>query len=524
MEKWKISPFKKTALSKKLITIYKIVFIIIFFLWSDLHSEEIPVSLEETLILSGSSRILSRIQEGKKEITKLILKEKWREYLPKAGINYFSIRNLNQNQNDSLYQDIRISLNQLVYDGGENSRAAETAKLNEILSEQDFRMNLFKNRLDVRRIYIRAIVASARFFTAEKSKERSDQLKKDILNEYKNGFRTKVEILDAESKFRASELALQKCISDYRLSVFELQNQTGLADRIIPSEKLFWDYIFLPPSEGKRRADAFSAKDRPDLKKADTALTKARLEKDNAENYWKPKFYIGGYAGKNSNDGTLPKHETYGLNFSLVLPFGSSASQSNGNFGVQKDGTGIQRIPNYGPQFVGQGENSFFNSNLGLFENFTHSRKILEGEMQIQEILLQKSILEKQLETEKERLSLKLEDVYSSVRTANSRLALQFEILRTASLKLKNGQAKRLDIMNAEAEFLKSADDLAEALGEYMKTAFEFQAVIGIDSPCLFADLQKGKSNILLKKMVDSSGRLLLEKKDILNDLRLDIK
>lgn len=501
-----------------------ILFIIIYPDCSDIYAKEIPVSLEETLILSGSGRILSRIQEGRKEVTRLILKEKWREYLPKAGVNYFSIRNLNQNQNDSLYQDIRISLNQLVYDGGENFRAVETAKLNDLLNEQDFRMNLFKNRLDVRRIYIRAIVASARLFTAEKSRERSDKLKTDILNEYKNGLRTKIEILDAESKFRASELALQKSTSDYRLSIFELQNQTGLSESLIPSERLFWDYIFLTPTEGKRRTEIFSIKERPDLKKADAALLKAKLEKENAENYWKPKFYIGGYAGKNSNDGTLPKHETYGLNFSLVLPFGSSTSQTNGNFGVQKDGTGIQRIPNYGPQFVGQGENSFFNSSLGLFENFSHTRKILEGEILMQEIQLQKSILEKQLETERERLSLKLEDVFSSVRTANSRLALQFEILRVTSLKMKNGQARKLDLMNAESEFLKSSDELAEALGEYLKTAFEFQAVLGIDAPCLFMDIKKGGSNIILKKMTDSSGRLLLEKKDIINELNIDIK
>ena len=496
----------------------------IFLICPETHSREIPVSLEETLTLSGSSRILSRIQEGKKEVTKLIMREKWREYLPKAGINYFSIRNLNQNQNDSLYQDIRVSLNQLIYDGGENFRAVETAKLNELLNEQDFRMNLFKNRLDVRRVYIRAIVGSARLFTAEKSRERSDKLKTDILNEYRNGLRTKIEVLDAESKFRASELALQKSRSDYRLSVFELQNQTGISESIVPSERLFWDYVFLSPTEGRRRSEIFSMKDRPDLKKADAALMKAKLEKENAENYWKPKFYIGGYAGKNSNDGTLPKHETYGLNFSLVLPFGSSSSQTNGNFGVQKDGTGIQRIPNYGPQFVGQGENSFFNSNLGLFENFTHSRKILEGEIQMQEIQLQKSILEKQLETEKERLSLKLDDVFSSVRTANSRLALQFEILRVTSLKMKNGQARKLELMNAESEFLKSADELAEALGEYLKTAFEFQAVLGIDAPCFFADIHKDGSNILLKKMIDGSGRLLLENKDILNDLSVNIK
>ncbi len=507
-----INIFNKTALSA------------IFLIFPETHSREIPVSLEETLTLSGSSRILSRIQEGKKEVTKLIMREKWREYLPKAGINYFSIRNLNQNQNDSLYQDIRVSLNQLIYDGGENFRAVETAKLNELLNEQDFRMNLFKNRLDVRRVYIRAIVGSARLFTAEKSRERSDKLKTDILNEYRNGLRTKIEVLDAESKFRASELALQKSRSDYRLSVFELQNQTGISESIVPSERLFWDYIFLAPAEGRRRSEIFSMKDRPDLKKADAALMKAKLEKENAENYWKPKFYIGGYAGKNSNDGTLPKHETYGLNFSLVLPFGSSSSQTNGNFGVQKDGTGIQRIPNYGPQFVGQGENSFFNSNLGLFENFTHSRKILEGEIQMQEIQLQKSILEKQLETEKERLSLKLDDVFSSVRTANSRLALQFEILRVTSLKMKNGQARKLELMNAESEFLKSADELAEALGEYLKTAFEFQAVLGIDAPCFFADTHKDGSNILLKKMIDGSGRLLLENKDILNDLSVNIK
>lgn len=109
-----------------------------------------PVSLEEAVVIGSGNHALAKIQESKREVTRLLLREKWREYLPKLGVNYFTIRNLNQNQSDSLYQDVRFTVNQLVYDGGENERTMEIAKLASLLNEEDYRAALYKLRLEIR--------------------------------------------------------------------------------------------------------------------------------------------------------------------------------------------------------------------------------------------------------------------------------------------------------------------------------------------------------------------------------------
>lgn len=73
-------------------------------------------------------------------------------------------------------------------------------------------------------------------------------------------------------------------------------------------------------------------------------VKKLKNEKEVLDNQYMPKVYVGAYAGRNGNNNQFT-HDSYGVNFNLVMPLGSSVVQSNGNTGVQKTETEFKPIP-----------------------------------------------------------------------------------------------------------------------------------------------------------------------------------
>lgn len=101
------------------------------------------------------------------------------------------------------------------------------------------------------------------------------------------------------------------------------------------------------------------------------------LEEKSLENDWKPKFLLGGYVGRNGNSGFPLQNEIYGISFGVQANLGGSSFSSNSQNGTQSEGNGIQRIPGYGPQPVGPGDNSFQSGSFGLFDEIGREKKDL---------------------------------------------------------------------------------------------------------------------------------------------------
>ena len=77
-----------------------------------------------------------------RELEKLISREKFREYLPKIGVSYFGLKNKNENQSDSRYDEYRLHFQQLLYDGGENASARNKQTTKEGNIKDKWTMNL----------------------------------------------------------------------------------------------------------------------------------------------------------------------------------------------------------------------------------------------------------------------------------------------------------------------------------------------------------------------------------------------
>ncbi|EQA43682.1 outer membrane efflux protein [Leptospira broomii serovar Hurstbridge str. 5399] len=467
---------------------------------------KITLTLEQAVMIGTTNSVILRTLEAKKEIFKMLITERWREFLPKVGVQYFGLRNINVGSADNIYNDVRLTVQQLVFDGGEASLNLETSKLNEVLNEKDFKINYAKLKLEIQKAYFKTLGAKGKVFLARKTLEKMEESYSKSQAEYKQGFIPKIQLIETASRLRQAQYSLQKYKNEYGQSLLELKQILNLDYQLQLNleENLFTDFILAPPRLDVMNVIARAREEREDVKKSRVVIQRLKDEKTIAENYWIPKLYVGGYAGRNGD--RLPlQHDIYGVNFNLTFPLGSNTVQTNGNLGVQKDGTGIQTYPGFGNQFVGPGLNGYNSSQIKFWDNLSYARKIVEGEVQLSEAILNRKSLENQIGLEVQKSADKLLESWEIIKIANSKVLLQWESLKIASTKYRVGQAKREDMLAAESEYVKSQEELTDALSIYATGCYELAFTGTIEGEInKLIQYKKGKGNSLISALLNN--------------------
>lgn len=465
---------------------------------------KIPVNLDRAILIGTTNNVLLRTLESKKEISKMVITERWREFLPKVGLQYMGLRNVNVGSLDNLYNDVRLTVQQLVFDGGEANLQVEIARLNEVLNDKDFKINAAKLKLDIQKAYIKALAAKGKIQIGMKSVEKMQETLKRSRIEHSQGFISKIQLNDVSTKVKQAEYAFLRYKNEYNQSILELKQILALDYHVDLDieENLFIDFHISSPKFDVDESVIRALNTREDLKKSQVIVKRLKNEKKLVDNYWIPKVYLGGYAGKNGNDFPL-RHDIYGMNFNLVLPFGSNTVQSNGNLGVQKDGTGIQTYPGFGNQTVGPGLNGYESTQIKFFDNLAYSRKILEGEVQLTEALLNYRNLEIQVGVEVQKSIEKTTESWELLKIANSRVLLQWESIKIGNTRYGVGQSKKEEVLNAELEFVKSQQELTDSLASYIISCYEVALTANIDPiESKLVRYEKGRGNSLIAALL----------------------
>ncbi|WP_167483322.1 TolC family protein [Leptospira bourretii] len=467
--------------------------------------QKILLNFEDAEAIGLTNNVILATLKDRKEVFRMLIKEKWRNYLPKVAISYFGLKNANMNQPDTQYNDIRLQLNQLLYDGGENALEIESAKLQELLNQEDWKIVKDKTVLEVRRYALKYLAFELKHKINRKYSEKM-QLSITAANEEKSkGFITDLQFLELQTKVREFDLSLVKSKSQSNIAHLDLLKSMNMPieTQIIFKNSIVQDFEIIPPNEKLLSEDFIFQK--PEIKKSRLAIENLRTRAEIVENYWKPKVVFGSYYGQNTNSPLPVANEVYGFNISLQAQLGSSTTQSAANYGVQTDGTGIQRIPGYGPQFVGKGENAFNSSTVNLFDDLSYSRKIYEGKIALSDAIRNKQLLEVTVRADIHKSYEKLDEAWEVIRVMNSKVALNREITKTVKSRYAKGFAKKIDILSAEYDLLKSYEELLNSLMNYIDLSFEMAFILGTPFENLeLVKIRQGKGNSFIKENFDT--------------------
>ncbi|WP_411824868.1 TolC family protein [Leptospira sp. 'Mane'] len=476
--------------------------------------------MEDAEVVGVTNSVILQSLKDRREVFKMISTEKWRNYLPRVGISYFGLKNNNLNQSDSQYNDVRLQINQLLYDGGENKLEIESATLQELINQEDWKITKDKLSLEIRKTYIKSLTNQVKLHLVKKTLERTLSQINDIKKENEAGFATELQRLEVESKIREIELLSLKTESNNNQTNIELRKILNLPLELPLrlKESLLRDYVLLPPYFKDDTSNVAVAK-KPEIKKSQITIENLKTRKEITENYWKPKVFLGSYYGQNIN-GPLPvKNDVYGFSISFQTQLGSTTNQSTANYGMQTDGTGIQRIPGFGPQFVGRGENAFNSSTLNLFDDLSYSRKIYEGKIALSDAVRNNQLIEIALKAEAFKAREKVREAWQILRLTNSRFFITYETWKSMQAKAATGYSKKTEMISAELELLKSADDLAAAIGGYLESVMDLSFATGVDvSEWQFYLYKKGEGNSLLAQLYSDDSFLLNQNNRLLEE------
>lgn len=440
-----------------------------------------------------------------KEIEKLILRERIREYLPKVGISYFGFKNKNENQVDSGFDEYRLTIQQLLYDGGDTNRQKDITLLAARLEGEDRKQKINKMLLDSKRLYFKCLTNYFKVQLGNKNKEKALKYYKTTSKEVQLGLKRNVDRLESELKLTEAESQLHRAKLVYGECSAEISRLVGKeSEKLLLVENILSDFQIFSPNQGLQMETEFES---PETKKARLILEKSKVELEVAENHWKPKLFAGGYYGKNSLDSMRSRHPSYGVDFTFVLPLGSSSLQSTGRYGIQEDGNGIQRIPGFGPQYVGTGENSFNSTGLQLFDNLSHSRKILDGEIKTKDARRNLQELLHKNESEKNKTTSKVLILYDTYKSNYLKLLLKIELLRQSTVSIKMGMVSLNEHYNLELEVYKLLIEFSEVISEYIISIYEYASLSDIEDLELFFKYGKDTAHLDIKNFLEESRK-----------------
>ncbi|WP_210410646.1 TolC family protein [Leptospira yanagawae] len=479
---------------------------LLFLLLSFVH---LPVGAEgqlfwEDCVWIGMERNLHlKLEKTKSELFPILLKEKWKQYLPKLGVHYFGIFSRNKEQIDQEYRDVRIQIQQMIYDGGETEREKQKIEIKQLIQVEEkkiIREKVFKS-------------ISNHYFNANKRMfiDLIYQLRSDRYGLEKEKQKTEVAsgiIAPKEEKVGRiweAEFASKRiqAKSQHLLANLELKQSMFLEpEEIFHLEPGFMERIQIHPPI---LSNIETNENHPLRKKSRLQLELVSLEEKSLENDWKPKFLLGGYVGRNGNSGFPLQNEIYGISFGVQANLGGSSFSSNSQNGTQSEGNGIQRIPGYGPQPVGPGDNSFQSGSFGLFDEIGREKKRFDVNLSHEQAFLEKSQNELILKNNSKTTEIRLSEAYQ-------KYLLYLECTKSAISNLKKKRWERNLSLISELEYLKLEEEVflplemaIEHYFAYLSYALEMALYLGEDPfSNRYYHLKQEKSNhelvVLLKE------------------------
>ncbi len=462
----------------------------------------IRVNLESATQIALTNYYMLLSIKNKNAAVKELISERWRDLLPTLGVSMTRQKYIIQDANDYIYNAILMNVDQILYDGGKRKLDLDIAKLEEILTREDFKITVAQVKLSVQKNYINVLAAQAKVALNRKSVERAkEQLRLSKL-EYKLGFITQVQVLSIASRLQEIEYSLIKSVNEHLKAKNDLKLALSLdyASDIAVEGSLSSDFLISSPNFERDKLIAHAQNERSEILKVKINSQKLQKEKELAENAWIPQISLGGSYGRTGIAYPL-QNDTWNMNIKVTFPLGGSTTTTTENFGMRYNNqasTGFAGTTN--PNF-----NAATNTNVQVLDNMSYSRKVMESKIRLGDTLAEKKRLEQTIAIEVEKVGDTVKEAYDLIKIGSGMVYFRYESMRLMSTKMDVGQAKRADILFAETELVGAQEKLVDAIGRYLTSVYELEWVSGmaLDSLSLFK-FTPGNGNTILPFILEN--------------------
>lgn len=477
----------------------------------EVEQTALKIDMDTAVRIGAANHFALKAVKHRTAVVDQIITERWRQFLPSLDISYNRQREIVKGERDTTSHEVRLTIEQVIYDGGQRELDLDMARLNSILARKDFNVIYGTVRLDIVRAYVRVLAASGKIDLNRKSLERGRLQLKDARREFEVGFSTRLQVMQVASLAQEIELSLMQSINEHSNAVYQLKVILNL-DHSVKLElagDILRDYRLVIPGVDVEDLISRARQERPEVLRSRVNIFRLDKEKAVAEDYWIPQLSVGGFAGRRGEEFPLSE-DTWGVFFRFTFPIFSNSTESRSDLTSSTTENSVR---------------SDSSARVSVLDNLGYDRAILESRLALSEAVDQHKQLEQQIALEVQQAYTNMREAWEEIRIGNGRFYFQYETARLLTMQFEVGQGKRSDIVFAESELVQAQEDLVDSLARFITSGLELEFAAGMDPGALESyEFDPGNGNTLLSQMqLNFSNPLSVERTDFDAEERLKL-
>ena len=428
----------------------KICLVISLFYAPLLYAQEKKISLEDAITIAFKNNKDIQIQEQEVTAARADILGARSEFLPQLDINAGYTRNsavapsLTSGKKDvgifTGYKNdntLGASISQIIYNGGANIANLKQAKLNLKVQEETLRAKKLDIEFEAKRLYYGLLLAYETERIAHELVDNAKEHYLDVKNRYEQGTSSRFDLLQSSVQVsllipelvNAKNAVLLTMAELKKLLGFKQQEEISLADSRL-------HYSLIEIREGEFLKQAYLNKPEMALKTLGIDISKWSIQM--AKSGWRPQVNADlGYDYHSNDWGNMfnKRHNNWSAGVSISMP---------------------------------------------LFDGFSAKAKVDAARARYAQAIISKENLVDQIAVDVKQACLDLQQAEAIVNSQKDNVVEAKEALRIANVSYDNGEAKNLDVLDAQVSLSRIQQNLSEGIYDYLMARAELDRTLGL--------------------------------------------
>jgi outer membrane protein TolC len=414
-----------------------------------LYAQDNSLSLGDTIITAFKNNIDIQIQEQELAIARADILGARSEFFPQLDLNAGYTRNgavastVTQGKKDpgifTGYKNnnsLGAGLSQVVYNGGFNTANLSQAKLNLKTAEETLRAKKLDIEFEAKRLYYGLMLAYETERIAQELTDNAQDHYEDVKNRYAQGLSSKFDLLQSSVQVSLTMPELVKAKNAVELIKAELKKLLAYKQQQsleITDKQLSYTLIDIKEDDFLKQAYL----NKPEMALRTLGIDISKWSIQMAKSGWRPQINASAGYDFNSNN------------------WGNMINRSHNNW-------------NIGLTF-----------SLAVFDGFSTKAKVDAAKVRYSQAVLTKENLVEQIAVDVRSACLDLKQAEAVINSQKDNVGQAREALEIAKISYDNGEAKNLDVLDAQVSLGQIETNLAQGIYDYLMAQSELERTLG---------------------------------------------
>lgn len=449
----------------------KIISMLLVFLFSgsmSLFGEKIKkMNLDDSVSLALKNSVALVSLRTKMDVSRRLILEKWRNFLPEVTLRYSKEDTVSYHEDDYRNQSATVDMGYDLHSSGKTIIEYKITKIESMLAEQEYRIERNNIILKIKKIFYQLFKNLDEIEINKKLLESLMLQKKIIDTEQSLGMATRLQRIQVEARIREAKYNILRAENEFKNTQKDFKILIGFpTGPELALERPEMDIEDMPVIDMKKdKLIAIAFRKRSEFQKSRYMLYKTKKEMELARHYYLPKVRLTGsygYTGENYP----PEKRKWNVGISISTAIFGNTAEGSQNIGKSEDGNT---------------RNSSSSGNVGIFNDPSYLRRIIESKSSSKEANLSHSLLKKSIHVEVVRAHDSLLESTKMVQIANENVKLLEEQVKIENAKVSLGEITRYDILKNYIELSKARLRELSAKTEYLISIATLERAVGFN-------------------------------------------